>query len=200
MKRWPVPDSDNKEVPRHGESGSFWEDRGDRHHCGIDIYAPKGSHIYAAGEGKVIETGIFTKPETVPYWNITYYILIKDSDTGHYSRWAELDSAAVSAGDTVTSGQLIGYVGGVLNPDKIGSEAPPYIQRLKHHGRLSMLHFELYGEHAMPDEIRLCLGGNAPKGTKPANLLDPTDYFQDTVNQEKCSQGSVPAAKIRIFN
>ncbi len=28
-------------VPQIGEAGSFWENRGDRYHCGVDLYAPE---------------------------------------------------------------------------------------------------------------------------------------------------------------
>lgn len=45
-----------------------------------------------------------------------------------------------------------------------------------------MLHFELYDKNAMPNEIRQCLGGNAPKGSKPAQLLDPSYYYQDSAS------------------
>jgi murein DD-endopeptidase MepM/ murein hydrolase activator NlpD len=58
MKSWPVKDSYSKEIPKQGSAGSFWEDRKDRHHCGIDIYAPKGSEVVSIEEGVVIGTGI----------------------------------------------------------------------------------------------------------------------------------------------
>ena len=57
-KYWPVPDSYSKYIPVNGNPGSFWEDRNDRHHCGIDIYAPIGSDVVSIEDGQVIETGI----------------------------------------------------------------------------------------------------------------------------------------------
>ena len=65
LKYWPVPNSHSKIVPTAGSPGSFWEDRGDRHHSGIDIYAPEGSNVLSIEDGKVIDIGIFTSPDRV---------------------------------------------------------------------------------------------------------------------------------------
>ena len=78
MKYWPVPESYSKIIPTSYSQGSFWEDRGDRRHCGIDIYAPKGSIVLSVEEGKVLETGLFTSPKILYYWNKTYYVLMKN--------------------------------------------------------------------------------------------------------------------------
>ena len=58
MKYWPGPNRYSKNIPTNGFSGSFWEDRDDRRHCGIDIYAPKGSGVIAIEYGKVIDIGL----------------------------------------------------------------------------------------------------------------------------------------------
>jgi len=175
--RWPVPDSFEKKLPRPGMPGSFWEHRGDRYHCGVDIYAPVGSRVYAVEEGVVIAVGVFTSPEKVVYWNTTYFALIRDSRTGLIGRWSELGIVAIKPGEMVKAQQLIGQVGQVLNPAKISEDAPEYIRRLKQKGRLSMLHFELYAAAAVPDEIGASLS-NAPLGVRPAHLLDPSCYFE----------------------
>lgn len=77
MKYWPVPDRYSKDISADGSPGSFWENRQDRFHCGIDIYAPAGSDVLSIEDGEVIDIGIFTAPAKVPYWNITKYITIK---------------------------------------------------------------------------------------------------------------------------
>jgi len=174
--RWPVSESFEKKLPRPGMPGSFREHRGDRYHCGVDIYAPAGSPVCAVEEGKVIAVGIFTSPEKVVYWNTTYYVLIRDSRTGLIGRWAELGGVEVKPGQIVKERQVIGRVGQVLNPDKISEESPEYIRCLKQKGRMSMLHFELYAAAAVPEEIGAYLS-NAPPGVSPARLLDPSGYF-----------------------
>ena len=60
MKHWPVPNSFSNKIPVQGTSGSFWENRGDRHHCGIDIYAPANSEVLSITDGMVMDVGIFT--------------------------------------------------------------------------------------------------------------------------------------------
>ncbi len=75
-----------------------------RGHKGIDIAAPYGTPIYAAEEGKIIETG--------SGWNGGYgnCIRIQHPD-GNVTVYAHQSSLAVSYGEYVVKGQLIGYVG-----------------------------------------------------------------------------------------
>ena len=175
MKFWPVPDSYRKSLPRSGEAGCFWENRGDRNHCGIDIYAPPESSVLAVDAGRVVKVGIFSSPEAVPYWNVTHFILIRHED-GLVANYAELQEALVKEGDEVRGGDAIGLVGAVLNPEKITESSPFYVQRLKNNGHSSMLHFELYrGAPTFPSNY---LGGNAFDPLRPPNILDPTTYLE----------------------
>jgi murein DD-endopeptidase MepM/ murein hydrolase activator NlpD len=175
MKYWPVPLSYEKTLPSRGSSGVFWEDRGDRHHCGIDIYAPTGCNVIAIEEGIVLETGVFTSPDGNPYWTITYFILIRHR-SGLVAKYAELGEALVKSGEEVTAGQVIGRVGSVLDLDKIGEDSPLYIQDLKKTGKPSMLHFELYQSH--PGMLDQYLGGNVFNRKMPDFLLDPSEYLR----------------------
>ena len=122
MKVWPVPDSFTKNLPGNNKAGSFWEDRGDRHHCGVDIYAPVGSDVVATESGIVVKTGVFTSPKMNPYWNITYFVVLKH-DTGLLSKYAELLDVTVSDGESLESGQVLGHIGCVLDVEKITGES-----------------------------------------------------------------------------
>jgi murein DD-endopeptidase MepM/ murein hydrolase activator NlpD len=174
MKFWPVPKSYNKNLPGPGDPGSFWEHRGDRNHCGIDIYAPCKSPVLAVDSGKVVEVGIFTSPQAVPYWNVTYYILVSHED-GLVSKYAELEEAVVKEGEEAVAGEVIGFVGSVLNPGKITESSPPYVRLLKGNGHSSMLHFELY--KGLPLVTGKYMGGNSFNPAKPQNLVDPRPYL-----------------------
>lgn len=173
---WPVPDSPAKRLPERGEAGTFWEDRGDRRHTGVDIYAPEGSPVVAVKGGTVLETGVFTSPEQIPYWNVTWYVFVGQED-GLFARYAELRCALVHRGERVAAGQVIGEVGSVLDPQKIGDQAPEYIQRLKRNGHPSMLHFELYRGSDLSFPVKY-LGGNLFGTERPEQLLDPSDYLR----------------------
>ena len=175
MKYWPVPESYSKKVPERNAPGRFWENRGDRHHCGVDIYAPEGSEVVCVEDGTVIEVGVFTSPERIPYWNVTHEVLIQHAD-GLVSRYAELGRLCVGQGDPVTGGQVIGHVGRTLDQSKIGDQAPPYIQKLNHNNHQSMLHFELY--RAFPRKSAHYLGGNTFENRRPERLVDPTAYLK----------------------
>jgi murein DD-endopeptidase MepM/ murein hydrolase activator NlpD len=174
MKYWPVPNSYSKNIPAAGSPGSFWEDRGDRRHCGIDIYAPEGSDVIAVENGKVIDIGPFTSSLWIPYWNTTYYILIKNT-TGYICKYAELQDVNVHVDEQVNSGQLIGHVGQVLNSQSITQESPAYIKKLQRKKKLSMLHVELL--KAPPIDSKEYLGGNWYGSKKPRHLVNPMSYL-----------------------
>ena len=174
MKRWPVPKSYAKNLPASGAPGSFWENRGDRYHCGVDIYAPEGSDVLSVEDGEVIDIDIFTSPDKIPYWNTTYHALLKNK-TGFVCKYAELRDILVKRGMVVKAGELIGHVGLVLNTDQISKQSPQYIQRLNDNNKQSMLHFELY--IIEPNNHEYYSSGNWFGTKKPNNLLDPTSYL-----------------------
>jgi murein DD-endopeptidase MepM/ murein hydrolase activator NlpD len=174
MRHWPVPNSYSKTIPANGSPGSFWEDRGDRRHCGIDIYAPEGSDVIAIDNGKVIDIGLFTSPLWIPYWNTTYFILIKNT-TGYICKYAELRDVNVHVDEQINSGQLIGHIGQVLNSQSGIEELPSYIKKLLRKKKLSMLHLELL--KAPPKDPKNYLGGNWYGSKKPKYLVNPMSYL-----------------------
>lgn len=178
MPAWPVPESPSREIPCEGP-GSFWEDRDDRHHCGVDIYAPVGSRVVAVEAGVVISTTVATSPYLERYWNRTFALVVSIR-SGLFCRYAELADLLVGEGDIVKEGMLIGHIGAVINPNRVDGCAPLYIQCLKHAGHPSMLHFELYSMR--PSDSRCYYGGNWFCEKRPAGLLDPTVYLQESRN------------------
>lgn len=71
-------------------------------HRGYDFQAPYGSPIYACDGGTVVNAE--------RHWSWGNYVRI-DHHNGLYSLYAHCSSLAVSVGQTVGRGQLIGYVG-----------------------------------------------------------------------------------------
>ena len=179
MKYWPVPQSYSKEVPPPGFPGSFWEGRKDRCHAGIDIYAPFNSKVLSAEDGEVIDIGVFTSPKMVPYWNKTFYIIIKNK-SGFIAKYSELNDVQITKKEKVKAGQVIGYIDSVLNSEKIDKNSPKYIQKLAKNMNINMLHFELY--KSLPILSNKYLGGNCLDKLKPENLIDPTDYLKQSLN------------------
>lgn len=171
MKCWPVPQSYSQQLPKAGKPGSFWEQRQDRFHCGVDIYAPRKSKILSIFDGIVFDVGIFTHPTQVYYWNMTHYLLIANSD-GTYFRYAELEDVTVTKGMTIRAGDQLGSVGQVLNSKKMDSRCPLYIQRLNEKKQTSMLHLEWHDQP--PVQSTEYFGGNWFGSRKPPGLQDPT--------------------------
>jgi len=174
-RHWPLPGT-IPTLPPPGGPGSFWEDRGDRRHAGLDLYAPAGSAVVSIEGGNVVSTGVFTSPDGAPYWNVTYQVTIAH-DSGIFCRYAELGELAVRDGVRVDGGQVIGCTGEVLNPARVGTGSPAYTRRLADLGRTSMLHLEVSASVPGPDPGYL--GGNWFFAEKPAHLLDPGLVLRD---------------------
>lgn len=71
-------------------------------HLGIDIPAPTGTPIHASSGGVVLKS--------VMHGSYGNYVLI-DNGSGYSTLYAHMSRRAVSVGQTVTQGQVIGYVG-----------------------------------------------------------------------------------------
>lgn len=88
--------------PVKGRLTSRFGRRWGRMHRGIDIANSKGTPIYAADSGKVTFSG----------WEGAYGNLVKiDHGGGMVTYYAHMSKRAVSKGNSVSKGQLIGYVG-----------------------------------------------------------------------------------------
>ena len=94
---WPLPG--HTYISCHfGEVDAF----GNAGHRGTDIPAPEGTPILAAHSGTVLVRG----------WNDSYgNQVLLDNGAGLSTRYAHMTASAVTAGETVTAGQVIGYVG-----------------------------------------------------------------------------------------
>jgi len=94
---WPLPG--HTYISCHfGEADAF----GNAGHRGTDIPAPEGTPILAAHSGTVIISG----------WNNSYgNQVLLDNGAGLSTRYAHMTQTAVTAGEAVTAGQVIGYVG-----------------------------------------------------------------------------------------
>ena len=94
---WPLPG--HTYISCHfGEVDAF----GNAGHRGTDIPAPEGTPILAAHSGTVLVSG----------WNDSYgNQVLLDNGAGLSTRYAHMTATAVTAGEAVTAGQVIGYVG-----------------------------------------------------------------------------------------
>ena len=94
---WPLPG--HTYISCHfGEVDAF----GNTGHRGTDIPAPEGTPILAAHNGTVLVSG----------WNDSYgNQVLLDNGAGLSTRYAHMTQTAVTAGEAVTAGQVIGYVG-----------------------------------------------------------------------------------------
>ena len=95
--QWPLPG--HTYISCHfGEMDAF----GNAGHRGTDIPAPEGTPILAAHSGTVLISG----------WNDSYgNQVLLDNGAGLSTRYAHMTQTAVTAGEAVTAGQVIGYVG-----------------------------------------------------------------------------------------
>lgn len=94
MFSWPVPSS--KAI------SSYYGKRRGRFHDGLDISAPKGTHIIAAADGKVLFNGRLRGYGKV--------VIISHSNNFH-TVYAHLNRSFAAKGDRVAEGEIIAQVG-----------------------------------------------------------------------------------------
>ncbi|MGW0629355.1 M23 family metallopeptidase [Streptomyces sp. NPDC002758] len=84
-------------------AGSMWSSG---YHTGVDFVVPTGTSLKAVGAGTVVSAG----------WGGAYgnQVVIKLAD-GYYAQYAHLSQLSVSAGQTVTAGQQVGFSGATGN-------------------------------------------------------------------------------------
>jgi len=116
---WPVPGYGNlneRDTSREQGDGRFATRRVsngiERRHAGIDIAAPEGTPIYAAG------AGIISRVRRAPL-EVGYGDEIRiDHDGGTTTLYGHLSEFAVAQGELVQAGQLVGWSGRTGNvPD-----------------------------------------------------------------------------------
>jgi len=105
----------------------------EKFHGGIDMAAPTGTHVFAAGPGKVIESRY-----SPGYGN---YILLSHPH-GYKTRYAHLSKSLVRTGQSIAEGQLIGKVGATGHVVKRNSRSSG-----------AHLHFEIYKGGAWVDPV-----------------------------------------------
>lgn len=178
---FPISIIRSNSFPKGSECGAFWENRGDRRHCGVDLYADVGTLVKNIEAGIVYECGKFTSKEQCRYWNDTYYVLIKPLNSNVIIKYSELKSFSVKKNDFVNLGDTIGEVGSVLIADLIDEDSPQYVKKLAEKGNYSMLHLEL---HKYPYiDLNNCMGGNYFGNKLPDSLLNIEEYLNKTIEK-----------------
>jgi murein DD-endopeptidase MepM/ murein hydrolase activator NlpD len=101
---WPVPTSYTSISSGYG--WRTWSSGYKEFHRGIDIPVPYGTNIYAADSGTVVRAE----------WNNSYgYYVLIDHGNGLATLYGHNSSLVVSAGQTVTQGQVIAHAGATGN-------------------------------------------------------------------------------------
>ena len=105
VNTWPTPGNSNltqRDTSRGQGGGAFGDARsGGRTHRGIDIAAPAGSNVVAAGSGNVVLVNSSSSGTAVEMYH----------SGGYVTRYYHLGSRTVTQGQRVIAGQTIGTVG-----------------------------------------------------------------------------------------
>ena len=102
---WPLAGNINVLSSLYGSRPDPFTGKPDNH-TGIDIPASRGTPIYASKSGVVI-TSVYG---TGSAWSYGNYVVVSHSD-GTSTLYAHMSSRAVSQGQTVKQGDVVGYVG-----------------------------------------------------------------------------------------
>jgi murein DD-endopeptidase MepM/ murein hydrolase activator NlpD len=117
---------------RTSHIGSFWgdaRDAGARNHEGLDIFAPKGTQVVAAANGKVMSVTENKLGGKV--------VFLRPSGKDFTLYYAHLDAQLVSPGQSVKEGEPVGLVGNTGNAVNTPSH----------------LHFGIYTDHGAIDPL-----------------------------------------------
>lgn len=127
-------------APVHGRLSSPFGWRalavnGNHFHAGIDLAVPLGTPVHAARDGKVVEAR----------WDGSYgNVVFLDHGDGSQTRYAHLSRIAVTAGEVVRQGDVLGYAGST------GWSTGPHV------------HFELRFDGRAVDPLAYLRGGVGP--------------------------------------
>jgi murein DD-endopeptidase MepM/ murein hydrolase activator NlpD len=102
LNLWHLPVASYRLTARFGQSSGLWANT----HTGLDFAAPTGTPIMSVTNGVVTSVG-----SAGAYGN---QVIVTDSD-GNELWYCHMTSFAVSEGDTVNSGEVLGYVGSTGN-------------------------------------------------------------------------------------
>ena len=132
-------------------------------HRGVDYAAPRGTPVYASGDGKVIEAG-YTKPNG-------NYVVIQHGQT-YTTKYLHLHRKKVRTGQSVRQRQLIGTVGAT------GYATGPH------------LHYEFLvnGVHRNPRTVALPKAKPIPKSEKKIFLSSTTLLLSQLAERQQAEQ------------
>lgn len=157
MNRQLVMKKDETHLPISPHPGAYGVRRKHHTHEGVDLYAPVGTGVHPVETGTIVAIIPFTGPSAVPpsaWWNDTQAVLI-EGPSGVVVYGEVRPKELLKVGETVKTGDIIGYVEQVLKVDK----GFP----------MSMLHLELH-KHGTRDCFEWI-------DEKPESLKDPTEYL-----------------------
>ena len=186
--RWPL---NNFTISQgFGGNADYYRQYGQQGHNGIDLAAPAGTPVLAADDGVVAFEGWGkTGAKGFAGWmGDPAGISMLINNTGSYSGYAHMTSTVVSAGDHVTKGQVIGYVGstGAATGPHLHFEMLPLSPNFSNGfaGRINPMPFIETVQNATDDQIRQAYLNILERAADGGALAHYRPYTNDFVRQD----------------
>lgn len=175
MKYWPLPNSNELQLPAKNEPGAFWKDTGEGFNAGIDLFAPSGSDVIAIDSGTLVATGQFTVAKEGSGLNNTSFVIIRSKEKINY-KYCQLKNIQFEVGSEIKAGEKIAETTSMIDESDISPSSSFFIKELSTLDIESRLHIELYKSPF--SEVRPYNAGIYMGEEKPKSLLDPRIFMQ----------------------
>lgn len=160
--RWPMSG-----ILTQGYGNTGFTALGYSFHNGIDIAAPPGSKVYAAGDGLVFAAGV--GEAAYGNWVVIKHTISKDGKVYNiYTLYAHLQKSAVAVGQAIRGGDLVGFEGNSGNTTRL-----LYGEERGYH-----LHFTVFDEEGFSIKDGAYQNIYGPYQIPYGYTYNPTDFLK----------------------
>lgn len=170
-------------IPVGNHPGAFGAKRKHDRHCGVDLYCPEGTPVFAVEDGTVVLIEQFTGEAVgTPWWNSTWAVKVEGASG--VVCYGEIKVGLLFVGEEIQKGDHIGNVVAVP-PEKLRKDIPGH--------SVSMLHLQLYSAGKYHKDHTWENSQEVP----PDGVKDPTELLRKAASSGCLSEEIIPLLEMK---